>query len=126
MEAVARTSRRSRSPAKRAARSVTPLRHTSPSPTPPPGPTGTPPRHRRSPQRQSSPPLARIGSPSPPRCTSCRSPPPPDRKGRIHRGRGFSQAYSDARRYHTPSPDRSGDGGRSARSFQGKMQGIGI
>lgn len=39
--------------------------------------------------------------------TTARSPSPEGTPKRVRRGRGFSQRYSYARRYRTPSPDRS-------------------
>ncbi|XP_059640702.1 peptidyl-prolyl cis-trans isomerase CYP95-like isoform X3 [Cornus florida] len=58
----------------------------------------------------------RARSPIPDRGRSLsRSPSPDGSPKRVRRGRGFSQRYSYARRYKSPSPDRYRYGGRSDR-----------
>ncbi|KAG6470492.1 hypothetical protein ZIOFF_071565 [Zingiber officinale] len=66
------------------------------------------PRSRRSLNRSQGSPDRRAISPPPNRRKSLsRSISPDGSPKRIRRGRGFSQQYSYARRYRTPSPDRS-------------------
>ena len=73
------------------------------------------PSRRASKSRSPTPPAAvKTRSPTPPAPprrsrsrTPVRSPSQEGTPKRIRRGRGFSQQYSYARRYRTPSPDRS-------------------
>ncbi|GMH12446.1 hypothetical protein Nepgr_014287 [Nepenthes gracilis] len=79
----------------------------------------SPPRKARSPpsDRRSRSPVRRPRSPPSHRGRSLsRSPSPDGSPKRIRRGRGFSDRYSYARRYRTPSPDRYHYDGRSGRN----------
>lgn len=72
------------------------------------------PRRDLSPRRDSNPRNPRASSRSPPRRVSepsapnhATDPPPDGASKRIRKGRGFTEQYSFARRYRTPSPEDS-------------------
>ncbi|KAJ7537416.1 hypothetical protein O6H91_11G005100 [Diphasiastrum complanatum] len=65
-------------------------------------PSRNPVSKKRSPSAAVAAPILKSRSPTPARSAS-----PEGTPKRIRRGRGFSQQYSFARRYRTPSPDRS-------------------